>query len=66
LIGLSLDEFVKLAGIEPDGHDRIYIAVGEDEDDVQEQDVYDFETLGMQIWAWANKIVTVSCTNYDD
>ena len=63
LIGLSLGEFIELSGKEPDSNEEIYVLLAYNKG--QKQSVYSFEELGMQIWTWKNKIVTVSCTNYD-
>ncbi|SHN31206.1 hypothetical protein [Mucilaginibacter sp. OK098] len=63
LIGFPINEFIKLSGIEPDRKEKLYVMTAYNKG--QRQDVYDFESLGLQIWVWKNKIVTVGCTNYD-
>jgi hypothetical protein len=63
LIGLSIRDFIKLSKKKPDSHEKVYVLT--DHKTGQTQDVYSFEDLGVQIWGWKNKIVTVSCTNYN-
>ena len=63
LIKLPFEDFKILAGGEPDDHENIYILSNAERG--QNQHVYTFEGLGLQIWVWRSKIVTVSCTNYN-
>ncbi|WP_294626895.1 hypothetical protein [uncultured Bacteroides sp.] len=58
LIGMSYDRFLLLiGGQQPDDEDVCYIPISKDRG--QNQKVYDFENLGLQIWVWRNKIKTV-------
>ena len=62
LIGLPFNDFLQIAAKEPDSQEEIYILI--DESHGQTQTVYGFESTGLQVWVWKEKIVTVSCTNY--
>lgn len=58
LIGMAYDRFLSLLdGQQPDREDVCYVPVSRDRG--QNQKVYDFENLGLQIWVWRNKIKTV-------
>jgi len=63
LIGLGIDNFIMLSNERPDKFEKNYILV---EDREQNQTVYDFDSLALQIWTWRKKIVTVFCSNYDE
>lgn len=67
LIGLTLEQFLELTQIEPTGNEKYYVTKG---DSYQNQTCYDFEDdLGMQIWVYRKRIVTVcifSFENVDD
>lgn len=63
LIGMTYDRFLLLAGQQPDKADVCYIPISRDRG--QNQKVYDFEDLGLQIWVWRNKIRAVLISKYD-
>lgn len=63
LIGLNISKFIDLFGYQPNETDKVYILV---EGKGQNQIVYEFDSLGLQIWTWRKKIVTVFCTKYED
>jgi hypothetical protein len=60
LIGLSLSQCKKILNAEPDSHDFVQIGY----DDEKPQTVYDFDSLGLQIWVANRKVVTVSCFGF--
>lgn len=61
LIGMTYDRFLLLAGQQPDDEDICYVPVSRDRG--QNQKVYNFEDLGLQIWVWRKKIKTVQIFN---
>lgn len=56
LIGMAFSEFIALSELEPDSSEKIYLIV---DDKGQNQTVYEFNKLRLQVWTWRNKIVTV-------
>lgn len=56
LIGLPFQELLSIIHILPNNHERIYLLVN---GKGQNQHVYDFETIGLQIWVWRQKNKTV-------
>lgn len=56
LINMKYDEFVKKYQLIPDDSDNIYLLVN---GHGQNQKVFDFDIIGLQIWVWRKKIVTV-------
>lgn len=56
LINMKYDEFVEKYQLIPDDSDNIYLLVN---GHGQNQKVYDFDKIGLQIWVWRKKIVTV-------
>ncbi|WP_321518436.1 hypothetical protein [uncultured Bacteroides sp.] len=63
LIKMPFDEFQSLYNVVPDKSENIYLLVN---GRGQNQTVYDFDKLGLQIWGWRKKIVTVLVSNYQD
>lgn len=59
---MSFEEFLSFYKVAPDYSDKIYILVN---GRGQNQMVYDFDKLGLQIWVWRKKIVTVLVSNYE-
>ena len=64
LIGLNFDKFIESVSIDKGKtqKDEIYILVN---DKGQTQQVYDIDDLGLQIWVYRKKIVTVRVWNPD-
>jgi hypothetical protein len=62
LIGMLFDDFIQLAGMQPDQESMEYVPVNRDRG--QNQTVYEFEKLGLQIWVWRKKIRTVIIYKY--
>jgi hypothetical protein len=64
ILNLNIDFVVKeIIKKEPDSMDSFLTYYQGKE--VKER-VYDFDTLGIQIWTYRNKVVTVICSNLDD
>ncbi len=61
LIRMNFDDFLCLINELPNSHETIYVPVNKNRD--QNQQVYDFDKLGLQIWAWRNKIRSVIIDN---
>jgi len=61
LIKMPFDEFLLSYNVTPDKSENIYILVN---GKGQNQTVYDFDKLGLQIWVWRKRIVTVLVSNY--
>ena len=64
LIGMPFDKFLVVASQQYDHEDIIYVPISRDRG--QNQRVYTFYDLGLQIWGWRNKIRTVLISNYDE
>jgi hypothetical protein len=64
LIKMSFEQFLIDYKLVPDESAMIYTLVSENRG--QNQMVYDFEDLSLQIWVWRKKIVTVIVSNYHD
>lgn len=62
LLRMSIDKFQSLYNVISDKSEKIYHLVN---GRGQNQMVYDFDQLGLQIWVWRNKIVTVLVSNYE-
>ena len=56
LLGMRYLEFVDLVGSQADEFEKIYMIV---EGKGQNQMVYDFDAMRLQVWTWRQKIVTV-------
>ena len=65
LINLEYDDFVVIYPQKPDKIDRLTV-MQEDGSDGQEQDVSDYDEIGLLLWVFENKIVTVIATVYED
>ena len=65
LINLEYDEFVVIYPKKPDEIDLLTI-MQEDGSDGQEQDVYDYDEIGLLLWVFDNKIVTVIAIVYEE
>jgi hypothetical protein len=61
LIGLNYQDFVILASRSADSCERLYLVANYKG---RNQIAYTFDDLGLQVWVWKNRIVTVSCGNY--
>lgn len=62
LIGMTYDRFsLLIGGQQPDKEDICYIPISKDRG--QNQKVYTFDNLGIEIWVWRNKIKTVQIYN---
>lgn len=64
LIGLEFSKFISLVEKVPDDNDVVYLS--RDGHRGQNQHVYDFDSLGLQIWVWRNRIRTVMIYKYDE
>lgn len=64
LIGITIDEFIFLFKVKPDEQDFIYVCNSHSKG--QNQKVYTFIELGLQVWVWRKKIVTILISNYGD
>lgn len=63
LIGMLYDYFLTfLSKKEPDTEDICYVPISPYRG--QNQKVYDFDDLGLQIWVWRNRIKTVLISKY--
>ncbi len=60
LIGMNINDFIKLVGIEPDEIETLYVT------DTDTQDVYDFDDLGFQVWCDKDTIVSIAVNTYED
>ncbi len=60
IIGMNINEFIKLVGIEPDKIETLYVT------DTDTQDVYDFYDLGFQVWCDKDTIVEIVVLTYED
>lgn len=60
LIGMKYTDFLELIDEKPNSEDIIYVIRG---NRGQNQKVYDFDLLGLQIWVYKNKVMTVFCSN---
>ena len=64
LIGLEFSKFISLVEKVPDDNDVVYLS--REGHRGQNQHVYDFDSLGLQIWVWRNRIRTVMICKYDE
>jgi hypothetical protein len=64
LIGMLYDNFLILAGQQPDREDMCYVPINSNRG--QNQKVYSFYILGIQVWVWRNKIKTVLISTYNN
>ena len=56
LIGLPFQAFLSAIRVLPDNYEQIYLLVN---GCGQNQHVYDFVTIGLQVWVWRQKIKSV-------
>ena len=56
LIKMPFDEFLERYQLKPDNSESIYLLVN---GRGQNQMVYDFDDVGLQVWVWRKRIVTV-------
>ena len=56
LIGLPFQTFLSAIRVLPDNYEQIYLLVN---GRGQNQHVYDFSTIGLQVWVWRQKIKSV-------
>ncbi|MDH6356080.1 hypothetical protein M2132_002443 [Dysgonomonas sp. PH5-45] len=63
LIGMSYERFLILVNQFPDTESEEYVLINSNRG--QNQKVYDFDELGLQIWVWRNKIRTVLISSYE-
>ena len=56
LIGLPFQTFLSVIRVLPDNYEQIYLLVN---GRGQNQHVYDFSTIGLQVWVWRQKIKSV-------
>ena len=64
LIGMLFDDFSKLSENKPDKESVVYVPINRDRG--QNQTVYEFDKLGLQVWVWRNRIKTVLISKYDE
>lgn len=62
LVKMYFDDFLSICKIVPKKTENIYLLVN---GRGQNQMVYDFDELGLQIWVWRKKIVTVIACKED-
>lgn len=62
LINMFYDDFIILSGQQPDGEDVCYVPISPNRG--QNQKVYDFDELGLQLWIWRKKIKTILVSSY--
>lgn len=62
LIGMYYEHFLSLASKVPDEEDCLYVLLSEKRG--QNQKVYTFNDLGLMIWVWRRKIITVQISNF--
>lgn len=65
LIGLAYKRFNLLCPKPIAHNDRVWVYLNEDQDE-QEQDVYEYDELGLQLWVFDGTIVTALATSYQD
>ena len=61
LINMNFNDFLQAIEEIPESHDVIYVPTSNKRG--QNQQVYDFEESGLQIWVWRNRIKTVIISN---
>lgn len=61
---MSFDDFVTMVGESPNDEDTVYVPQNNGKG--QNQQVYDFDNLGLQLWVWRNRIRTVLIYKGDD
>ena len=59
LIGLNIDKLIDLIDIKPDKIEKMTVCLNQD--DVQNQTVYDFDSLGIIVWTYRKKIRRIIC-----
>jgi hypothetical protein len=64
LIGMLFDQFLKLSGKKPNQESVEYVPI--DCNKGQNQAVYEFEELGLQVWVWRKKIKTILISKYQN
>ncbi len=64
LIGLDFSKFVSIIERTPDDEDIIYLSGPNNRG--QNQHVYDFDLMGLQIWVWRKRIRTVMIFKYEE
>ena len=65
LIGYNFKKFKELINQEPYDEDFLPVIMI-DGKNVQNQHVYEFDDLGLQVWVRYNKIISITCSNYID
>lgn len=60
LIGMNYQEIVEHLGFSPDDEDTIYVIRKRKG---QNQKVFEFDRLGLQVWIYRSRVVTVFCNN---
>jgi hypothetical protein len=63
IIGMLVHNFMEVYQIAYDVKERLYVMR---DDNIKSMIVYDFDILGLQIWTYRRKIISVSCTKYED
>lgn len=64
LLKMSFDDFVTMVGESPNDEDTVYVPQNNGKG--QNQHVYDFDNLGLQLWVWRNRIRTALIYKGDD
>jgi hypothetical protein len=64
LIGMLYEDFCGLVSQQADKEDIFYIPISSNRG--QNQKAYIFYSLGLQVWVWRKKIVTILISNYDE
>lgn len=62
IIGMHIKKFKSIYEINPDSEDVCYMM----QERMKTQHVYDFYTIGLQLWTWYGIIRTVIATNYPE
>jgi hypothetical protein len=63
LIKMPFEQFLSEYQVKPEKSEMLYTLVSENRG--QNQMVYDFDDLGLMVWVWRKKIVTVLVSKYD-
>ncbi len=64
LIGMNYKDFLSIIGSKPDAEDVIYIEKTQKKNG-ENQQVYDFDKEGLQVWVWRGRIDSVTLSDYD-
>jgi hypothetical protein len=67
IIGMNINKFKKIFNLIEDEKDKIFKPyIEKKKSGYRTETVYEFDKLGLQIWTYRNKIITVICSKYDE